>query len=238
MFAVGVLHGVVNLLLLAGAARLSEWDGAWWRMGLSAGLGAGYAAACTVWGWLGAPLYRAASLLGMVLTAYGPNWQPGALFVLLNLSVGGIALAAGEGRQWAAPVSAVGVWLLGKWAMGGRLLRVEIAGERLMALRDTGNELRDPVSGEAVLVIAAEPARRLTGLTSSQLADPLESLTGAPVPGLRVIPYHAVGTQTGFLLAKRFDEVRIGGRRRPAVVAFAPTDLGGEVYQALAGRRM
>lgn len=238
MLAVGMLNYVVNLLLLAGAAQLAEWEGKWWKLGLSALLGAGYAAACAVWSWWGAPVYRALSFLIMVLTAYGRSWQPGALFVLLNLAVEGIALAEEEGRQWVAPAAAAGVWLLGKWAFGGKHLRVQIANEVLTALRDTGNELRDPVSGEAVLVIAAEPAYRLTGLTCAQLADPLDALTSVKVPGLRVIPYHAVGTQSGFLLAKRFEQVKIGSRRRAAVVAFAPSSLGGEAYQALTGRRM
>ena len=106
----------------------------------------------------------------------------------------------------------------------------------LVALKDTGNTLRDPVTGEQVLIISAEAAERLTGLTARQLQHPLETVMAHPVPGLRLVPYHAIGNAGGFLLAKRFSDVVVGEKKQSALVAFAAEGLGkGEVYQALTG---
>ena len=106
----------------------------------------------------------------------------------------------------------------------------------LIALKDTGNTLRDPLTGEPVLVVSASIAGRLTGLTEQQLKNPLETLSSRIVPGLRLIPYHSIGNAGGFLLAKRFEDVVIAGKRKSALVAFAAEGLGnGEIYQALTG---
>ena len=138
-----------------------------------------------------------------------------------------------------------GVWALCIVAFGGRVggreyVPVELTyGEKtvsIVALRDSGNTLRDPVSGEQVLVVSGEVAERLTGLTQDQLRAPLKTLMRRPVPGLRLIPYRAVGQAGDMLLAMRFDGVKIGNRTQSAVVAFAAEGLGrGDVYQALTG---
>ena len=49
-------------------------------------------------------------------------------------------------------------------------------------------------------------------LTPEQLKRPLETITASPLPGLRLIPYRAVGAENGLLLAMRFPAVRVGGR--------------------------
>ena len=46
----------------------------------------------------------------------------------------------------------------------------------LMALVDTGNTLRDPVTGQSVLVADALCARTLLGLTVEQLRHPAETV--------------------------------------------------------------
>ena len=105
---------------------------------------------------------------------------------------------------------------------------------RCTALQDTGNTLKDPLTGEPVLVVASDIGQQLTGLTQEQLRNPVESVM--LLPGLRLIPYRAVGTRSGFLLAQKFSNVRVGTRRGSALVAFAPERLSmdGE-YQALTG---
>ena len=106
----------------------------------------------------------------------------------------------------------------------------------LIALKDTGNTLRDPLTGEPVLVISASVAGRLTGLTEQQLKNPLETMASCFLPGLRLIPYHSIGNAGGFLLAKRFEDVVIAGKRKSTLVAFAAEGLGnGEIFQALTG---
>ena len=97
-----------------------------------------------------------------------------------------------------------------------------------------GNTLRDPITGEPVLVVAGSVGQRLTGLTEDQLRTPLETLARRPIPGLRLIPYRAVGQSGGMLLGVRMDKVSVGSRQGSAIVAFAPEGLGGEgLYQAL-----
>jgi stage II sporulation protein GA (sporulation sigma-E factor processing peptidase) len=104
----------------------------------------------------------------------------------------------------------------------------------LMALKDTGNTLRDPITGEQVMVIGADKAEELTGLPAIAFSTPAE--TAVKHPGYRLIPYHAVGQPTGLLLSKRYPEVMLGKRRSSALIAFAPEimDSGG-MYQGLTG---
>ena len=87
-----------------------------------------------------------------------------------------------------------------------------------------------------MLIISADVASRLTGLTQTQLRNPMETLVLPPISGLRLIPYRSVGNAGGFLLAKRFADVTIGEKKQSALVAFASEGLGkGEIYQALTG---
>ncbi len=130
----------------------------------------------------------------------------------------------------------------------GELLpvRVSIAGRtaELTALWDTGSGLRSP-DGRAVLVAAPgaldaalppEAARifRLRGLGApEELLEPLRS--AAPSLRPRLMPYHAVGTKGGLLLAIRTDWTEINGIRYPGLTAaLAPTALG-TGYAALWG---
>ena len=105
---------------------------------------------------------------------------------------------------------------------------------KLTALQDTGNTLRDPVTGNSVLVVAGTVAQRLLGLTESQLRNPVESV--GTVPGLRLISYRAVGQPGGMLLALRLPQVKIGKWQGSSLVAFAPDGLSVDgSYQALTG---
>ena len=73
-------------------------------------------------------------------------------------------------------------------------------------------------------------------LTAAELRAPLETLGRGKTPGLRLVPYRAVGQPAGMLLAMRFGDVKLGKRQGPALVAFAPDRIGGsDGYQALTG---
>ena len=115
-----------------------------------------------------------------------------------------------------------------------KMVSVELDGLHFSALLDTGNSLKDPLTGRSVLVVGAEIGESLTGLSREQFSRPVESVDA--LPGLRLIPYQAVGTNNGFLLAKKFSDVKIGSKQGSALVAFAPQRLSvdGE-YQALTG---
>ena len=244
-----LLNFLVDLLLLLGTNRLSGFP-AEPRLVWAALLGAGFAAACVLPGFrfLGNLFWRLVSLLLIGSVAFG--WNRSALkrtciFAILSMALGGLALNLHRITFPALILGAVGTWVICYGAVGGRIggreyLTVEIPTEgdilSVVALKDTGNTLRDPVTGENVLVVSGEVAARLTGLTTDQLSTPLETLGANPRMGLRLIPYHAVGKESGMLLGKRFAGVKMGGRRRSVLVAFAPAGLGqGEEYQALTG---
>lgn len=243
------LNFLVDFLLILGTNRLAGYPPGWKRAALAAALGGVYSGACILPGFrfLGNTLWRMVSLGLMASIAFG--WNPGAvkrggIFLLLAMALGGIAVSFGKGDFLTLVLAAAVVWLLCRIAFGSGVgereyvpLEITYAQrkERMMALRDTGNTLRDPITGEQVLLISPEIACRLTGLTREQLRFPLETLARRPIPGLRLIPYRAVGHSGGMLLALRFEDVKIGSRKQSAIVAFASEGLGGGSYQALTG---
>lgn len=245
-----ILNFLVDFLLLLGTNRLSGFPLSPGRCALAALLGAVYSGACMLSGFrfLSNVLWRTVSLALMALIAFGCNRSAvkrGGVFLLLSMAMGGVALSFGKGDFLTLVISAVGIWMLCRVAFGSTVGEKEYVpitlfyGDHsvsLIALRDSGNTLRDPITGEQVLIIAGDVAEKLTGLTEAQLRTPLETLALRPIPGLRLIPYRAVGQTGGMLLALRFQKVKIGSRVQSAVVAFAPEGLGrGEVYQALTG---
>ena len=244
-----ILNFIVDFLLLAGTNRLLGFPGPLWRCALAAAVGALYSGLCLMRGFsfLGNPLWRLISFAGMSVIAFGCSFSAfrrGGVFWILSMALGGIALSFGKGQFLPLVLCAAGLWLLcrmgfGDGMPGSEYLPVTLKREgitvRTTALRDTGNTLRDPITGEQVLVISAALAQQLTGLTPDQLASPLETMAGHSIPGLRLIPYRAVGG-AGMLLALRFDSVTMGTREQSALVAFAPEEIGnGKLYQALAG---
>ena len=242
------LNFCVDLLLLMGTNRLAGFPTEGKRVVGAAALGSLYSGACMLPGFrfLGSILWRTVSLGAMAVIAFGCSfsaWKRSGVFVLLSMALGGIALGFGRQNVPSLLLAAAGVWLLCRVAFGERIggklyIPVEIHhGEKVLsltALRDSGNTLRDPITGERVLVISPEAAWKLTGLTQAQLRSPLETI--GTVPGLRLIPFRAVGQESGMLLAMRFSQVKIGSRSGRALVAFAPEGLGGgQMYQALTG---
>lgn len=237
----------VDGLLLAGTDRLIGRSAERARILLSAGLGAVYGGACLLPGFdfLGGVLWRLVSLAVMGLGAYGIS--PGglrrtALFGVLNMAAGGLALALGGEQTWLlAAVIVCALCLLGLRGNPGIGASVPVIlcwkdrRTRITALRDTGNTLRDPVTGEQVLVLSGQVAEDLFGLSYKQLAAPVETMLHCGLPGLRLIPYRSVGGQ-GMLLGMAMEDVQIGSRRGRAVVAFAPSGLDSNgKFQALAG---
>lgn len=241
---------LVDFLLLLGTNRLSGFPTDSWRCAGAALLGAVYSGACLLPGFrfLGNILWRCVSLALMSVMAFG--WdrtalKRGGIFVLLSMAMGGLALSFGKGNIVSLTFCAAACLLLSILSFGGRVggreyvpLKITSGNHTasLLALKDTGNTLRDPITGEQVLIISPEAAKQLTGLTEHQLQHPMETLALHLLPGLRLIPYRSVGNGGGFLLAKRFSDVIIADRKQSALVAFAGEGLGkGECYQALMG---
>lgn len=245
-----ILNFAVDFLLLLATNRLAGFPPSVAACALAAALGAVYAGACFLpgFGFLGNTLWRTVSLCLMSGIAFGWNrtaLRRGVLFVLLSMALGGIALGLGK-KGFAGIVASAGglalLCLLGFHGKVGasRFVPVELCyggkSLRLTALRDTGNTLCDPVTGQQVLVTGAEVAQELTGLTKAQLRDPVATLCASPIPGLRLIPYKAVGNDRGMLLALRFPAVKVGSWQGSSLVAFTPEGLERNgAYQVLTG---
>ena len=242
-----LLNFLVDFLLLMAAGRLCGVPVKIVRAAAGGALGALYVAFCLLPGFafLGNFLWRTVSLLAMAVIAYGYSisaLRRGLVFVFLCLALGGAVMGIGKGGLLGIICAAGVLCLLCCVGFRGKLgvntfLPVEISyGEKflkLTALQDTGNTLCDPVTGQQVLVIGADAAQKLTGLTTYQLQCPVESVDA--IPGLRLIPYHSVGG-SGFLLALRMQNVKIGTWQGSTLVAFAPEGLSREgAYQALTG---
>ncbi len=245
-----LLNFLVDFLLLLGTNRLAGFPNSPVRAALAAGIGGIYAGACLLPGFhfLGNTLWRLVSLALMGTVAFGwgkSTLQRCMLFVLLSMALGGLAMGLGSG-SFGALVGAGGlVFLLCRVGFRGRAgsreyVPVELCyGEsrvRLLALKDTGNTLRDPVTGQSVLVVDAHTANRLLGLTKAQLSAPVETVGAGTIPGLRLIPYRSVGQAQGMLIAVRVAQAKIGNWQGSTLVAFAPEGLDREeTYRGLTG---
>ena len=244
------LNFLVDFLLLCSANRLSGAPPGAGRAAAAAAIGGVYAGVCLLPGFrfLGNLLWRLVCLAAMSVVAFGlqrDTLRRGGIFFFLSMALGGVAFGFGKGGIPALLASALclcGLSLISfREKVGTRtLVPVELCygakSIHLTGLRDTGNTLRDPLTGQQVLVAGADAARKLLGLTEGQLRSPVETVKQGVLPGLRLIPYQAVGQQGSMLLAIRFPQVRIGKWTGSAIVAFAPEGLGsGSAYQVLTG---
>ena len=181
----------------------------------------------------------------------------GVVFALMQLLGAGVMVLPGGAFY---PVSAgalltlAGVTYLAAWLVFSRLgehtggqittLTLSLGAHTVTvrALHDSGNTLKDPITNEPVLVAGWQTAAQLlpeANLQQAEFSDPAALLRRLaeqnPALRLRLVPYRAVGTQSGLLLAARCTAGQ-AGRRRPALVAFSPTsvsDAGN--YEALTG---
>ena len=243
------LNFLVDLLLLMATDRLAGYPASPGRWSLGASIGAAYSGLCLMPGFdfLAGALWRTVFLALMALAAFGWNGSAlrrGMVFILLSMALGGLAVGFGGMDMSALILAAVGLWALCRFGVGtvGEQTYVPVTLRRdgkelkVLALRDTGNTLRDPITGEPVLVAGADVARELLGLTEHQLAHPVETLARGSVPGLRLIPYHSVGRSGGMMLALRMKDASVGKTRGDVIVAFAQEEIGrGEMYRMLTG---
>ena len=243
-----ILNFLVDFLLLVGTNRLAGYPNGIRKCLLAGALGGLYGAGCLLPGFhfLGNGLWRLVCLALMAAIAFGWNRsgiQRGAIFVLLSLALGGVAVGLNVKSFWTLVGAGILIYILCRTGFRGgqkEYVPIELTWHdrrmALVALRDTGNTLRDPITGESVLVAGADVAQKLLGLTAYELSHPTEILASGTVPGIRLIPYHAVGQPGGLLLAVRFQGAKIGNTYSNPLVAFAPEVLArGEVYQMLTG---
>lgn len=176
----------------------------------------------------------------------------GLVLALAMLAVGSVPMASGifytDINVGILLTAATAVYLLlrivfhasAAHGLQGQILPVRlcICGRtvELTALRDSGNGLRDAVTGKAVLVVAWQTVGALLPWLEDVVDEP-EALLRMPQLAPRMIPYRAVGTECGMLLSLRTDWTEINGRRIEGLrIALSPSRLG-DGYAALWGGR-
>ncbi|MBR6311560.1 MAG: sigma-E processing peptidase SpoIIGA [Oscillospiraceae bacterium] len=261
-----LINAAADLTALAGTGRLCRAKLRPARLAAGVLLGSLYACAAAVFGGALASLPVKLAVGGlMALAVFGGEarlWRASAVFIAVSAAMAGLAVgtAAALGESGGPSPRALAVTeiltLAGLAALfrisaarSGRIRKMELSFRgrtaELSALADTGNALRDPLSGESVPVAeAARIAALLPPEAASSLGgeqSPAEKMQRlfiqAPYLRCRLLPYSAVGVASGMLLAVRLDEVKIDGRSlRGGWVALSPTRLSetGE-YDALVG---
>lgn len=212
------------------------------------------------------------SATGMILLAFGwkkSTVKQGLFFFALSFAFGGVVLLLVQtmepdclflgGRAYYAVTTpallllagicyGLSALVLSGWGThtGGDIVPMELSlGEKtvaLRALRDTGNTLRDPLTGENILVANWRILSALlpgAGLTGQQFHDPGELLIRLderyPKLRFRVVSYRAVGVESGLMLAVQC-AVKQGKRSRNILVAFTPTEVSAQgQFEALTG---
>ena len=242
-----LLNFLVDFLLLLGTDRLTGGGAGWKRCMFAALLGGLYGGFCILPGWnaLGTFPVRMAVLGAMAVIAFGfrtSTIRRTLLFILLSLALGGAAM--GTDTHFLGLILVAGgvcfICLPGlKWKTDKQLVCVELMRNgrihELTAMVDTGNLLRDPVSGQPILVAGCSVAWEVLGLSRKQLEDPVSTVASGAMPGLCLVPYRSVG-HGGMLLAAKFDSVTVDGRQVGKMVAFSPGELcENGAFQALTG---
>lgn len=125
-------------------------------------------------------------------------------------------------------------------------VRLEFAGQtaEFTLLVDSGNELADPVSGRPALVLDRRAAARvlpveaavpLAGLTLGNAPAVLAALPGVCRGRFQLLPYRAVGKESGLLLAFRPDQAARDGKPWAGLAAISPAQVAGGRYEGLIG---
>lgn len=252
-----LLNFILDYLLLLLTGQAAGAALCRWRVALAAALGAAYAGAVFLPGgsFLAHPALRVCAGVVMVLAAYGGCRR------LLRLVLLFFAFSAAlGGGLYALGLMGVTVTLEPKYILlfaaaaycllslasrklarhGPRELRrvvVSVGGRSvdLTALVDSGNTLRDPVTGAGVVVAQGE---RLAPLLppEADYRNPCQALPALKDPRrFRLLPYRSVGVDQGLLLAVRADRVAVNGRELgERLVALSPTPVSdGGGYDAL-----
>lgn len=241
-----LLGFMVHFLLILGTARLcGSLPSVWMAVagGVLHGLHAGL---CLIPGFsfLGNEMWR---ILFLLLTCFVAFYQEehwmrlSAVYLLLQLSLGEIT----RGEWWHFLMGAGLICLLcsigmGPGEPGQQYCRVSISHggktAELIALLDTGNTLRDPVTGKQVIVVDGNLAELFWGCSVDCLQKPVETLMFCKGLSLRLIPYSTVGKPAGLLLGFQPDRICFDGVPKDRIVAFAPHKIGCKsTFQALAG---
>lgn len=242
------LNFLVDYLLILGTYRLTGKTNSTIRALIGSVLGAVYSGLCLIpqFYCISGEVCRALVLALICIVSFGIDcctFRRSVIFLILSMSLGGLALGIGNGSFWSVLCCCFGLYLVVCSGIldvsAKKYIKAELyyrgVSRVITALLDTGNMLRDPISGEAVLIVGPEIAQEMLGITQEQLNDPIKAISELQIIGMRILPYSSVGKQRGMLLALRMDKVKLNGVDSGKLVAFSPDAIGGSSFQALAG---
>ena len=248
----------MDLLALGAAARMTGRPARPGRLCAAAALGGLYAVLILLWpsrGWWGGVSDFGAAVV-ILLVAFGFCSFPRFMltlgcFVTMSLLLGGGMTAL---CNWVSGIfgrrggsgSVGGFFFIALCGSGisllwGRLRRrtepsvvplsLKFGGQTVLvtALRDSGNLVRDPVTGRGVIFLEGRTLRRLCGSELARVlverrAESMASLPSHLSRRLCLIPADTVQGRT-LLIALRVDEVHIGGEAYDGLICPAQTML-------------
>jgi len=255
-----LLNFLVDYFLLFASGRLSSAVLCRRRILIASGIGSLYAAAALFY----TPVVLTGYLVGtvMVLVGFGTAHiiRRTGLFFLLSCALQGIMMLVSERIRIHFSlfifISGFFVWVLNRYIFRSvkaerTVLPAELSTDsctiRLSVLLDTGNQLRDPISGRPVLIVEYQTLLPLLRpelavlLTEESLFNPEQIFLklGKFCPGkFMLLPYSSVGNPDGLLLAFRCDTFILEDTApvHHIIVAFAPKSYGSEAdFNALYG---
>ncbi|MBP5167366.1 MAG: sigma-E processing peptidase SpoIIGA [Oscillospiraceae bacterium] len=178
----------------------------------------------------------------MLVTAYGGERglaRLSGVFFIMNAVFAGLTMALNIHTVRAlllslaisAGICAIPFRFAGRKERAELIMRSEYGEVKLTAFIDSGNKLREPISGGHVIVSGE---KRLEPLLSPRARSVLRSPGDAGAAdrllklgaGYRLIPYRTVGSESGLLLAFKPDEVIINGKKKEGIwAAMSPAEI-------------
>ena len=261
-----LINTIANYLLLLASAKICDVFTKRLRIAAAAVLGGIYSLFASVpqYAFLNALPSKLLCAAVLVLLTFGFHrsyLRLTVVFLSVSASLGGIVYAVSLGADgvFSTPglnslalsfLCTVGITAsvfrrTGKQSAETRKIHVSCFGKstEFTAFTDTGNNLKDPVTGAPAVIICLESLKTLLPrelyklIENSSPANALEALSGtAHADKFRLLPYSAVGVKGGMLLALRAD-VKIDGKPSPkTLIALSPTEVSdGGAYSALIG---
>ncbi len=251
-----ILNALSDLALLICTGRLCDRYAKLWRVLLSSFAGGAYAVLSEVFPLLAHPLSVIICSALLCFIAYGKSLRLWGVFLLCSACLGGAVWALclrGLGKITASCVCLIGlsVSVLLMLLLGGKAkaqkggmsaMTVTLLGRSTVfsALIDTGNSLRDPITGNDIVIISPE---KFSELMPSSLKASLHSLSPPDAVSLlaktryasrfRLLSYKTVSGD-GIMLAFRPDALIIDGKKTSGtLIAVSPAELCAGVCSAL-----
>lgn len=236
------LNGAIDYFLLLATAKVCALPLRRGRFALGAVLGAAWCCVSLLpdFAWLSCAAMKTVLAAGMCLTAFGRDgklWRSFGVFLAVSVLFGGAVWAAGLGRGMqqtdgrllrldmrvlalSFAVCWVGIGLLFRRA-GRKTERAlhDIALRHrghccsFRALRDTGNELHDPLTGRRVLVAEAGALDALFDPSERAAVRKNAVDAAGALRGFHLVPYRSLGG-SGLLLCFQPEKLWVDGEGR------------------------